>query len=164
MRRPGFCFDFHGSVVPDIESTDKFGAITELVRRTAAFREVKQNPAFLEAVFNRERERSTGFGHGIAVAHAKSDCVRRIEIALGISHKGIEFDSIDHMPVNLLFLVATPIYKAELYLKLLSVLMTVMRNTDLRADLLSMYDPHQIESLLDERFRCCYKEKCPDEI
>lgn len=164
MRRPVSCFDFHGSVVPDIESTDKFAAITELVRRTSAFRDVKQNPAFLEAVFNRERERSTGFGHGIAVAHAKTDCVRRMEIALGISHKGIEFNSIDHMPVNLLFLVATPVRKAEIYLKLLSVLMTIMRNTDLRTRILSMNDKNQIESLLDERFQCCYKEKCPDEI
>lgn len=164
MRKPGSCFDFHGCVVPDIESTDKFGAITELVRKTAAFREVKQNPAFLNAVFNRERERSTGFGHGIAVAHAKTECVKRIEIALGISHKGIDFDSIDHMPVNLLFLISTPVHKAEHYLKLLSVLMTVMRNTDLRERLLSIYDADQIESLLDDRFRCCYKEKCPDEI
>lgn len=164
MRRPVSCFDFHGCVVPDLKSTDKWEALTELVRRTSAFREVKQNPAFLEAVFRRERERSTGFGHGVAVAHAKADCVRRIEIALGISHRGIEFDAIDHLPVNLLFLVSTPVYKAELYLKLLSVLMTVMRNTDLRTKLLSINDKNQIETLLDERFRCCYKEKSLDEI
>lgn len=164
MRRPGFCFDFHGCVVPELESTDKFGAIAELVEKTTVFRKVKENPEFLQAVFRREKERSTGFGHGVAVAHAKADCVKRIEIALGISHKGIEFDSIDHLPVNLLFLISTPTYKTELYLKLLSVLMTVLRNSDVREKLLAFHEANRIESLLDERFCCCYKEKSPDEI
>lgn len=164
MRKATACFDFHGCVVPDLQSVDKFDAITELVKRTAVFRDVKNNPAFLNAVFNRERERSTGFGHGVAVAHAKTECVKRIEIALGISYKGIDFDSIDRLPVHLLFLIATPVYKTEIYLKLLSVLMTVMRSGDLRERLLSLTDVSQIESLLDERFRCCYREKTPDDI
>ena len=156
MRKATACFDFHGCVVPDLQSADKFGAITELVKRTAVFRDVKNNPAFLNAVFNRERERSTGFGHGVAVAHAKTECVKRIEIALGIS--------IDRLPVHLLFLIATPVYKSEIYLKLLSVLMTVMRNSDLREKLLALTDVNQIESLLDERFRCCYRAKTLDDI
>lgn len=164
MRKATACFDFHGCVVPDLQSVDKFDAITELVKRTAVFRDVKNNPAFLNAVFNRERERSTGFGHGVAVAHAKTECVKRIEIALGISHRGIDFDSIDRLPVYLLFLIATPPYKSEIYLKLLSVLMTVMRNSDLREKLLALTDVNQIESLLDERFRCCYRAKTLDDI
>ena len=47
---------------------------------------------------------------------------------------------------------------------MLSVLMTVMRSGDLRERLLSLTDVSQIESLLDERFRCCYREKTPDDI
>lgn len=164
MRKATACFGFNDGVVLDLQNVEKYSAIQELVRRTKVFQEVKENPEFLQAVFKREQERSTGFGHGVAVAHAKTRCVKRMEIALGISHKGIEFEAIDHKPVHLLFLVATPIFKAEAYLKLLSVLMTVMRSTDLRDQLLEMTDVHQIEALLDERFQCCFKEKSLDEI
>ena len=58
MRKATACFDFHGCVVPDLQSVDKFDAITELVKRTAVFRDVKNNPAFLNAVFNSERTKA----------------------------------------------------------------------------------------------------------
>ena len=117
---------------------------------------------FLQSVT--KKVRVSWLFHGVAVAHAKTECVKRIEIALGISHRGIDFDSIDRLPVHLLFLIATPPYKSEIYLKLLSVLMTVMRNSDLREKLLALTDVNQIESLLDERFRCCYRAKTLDDI
>ncbi|MFM7807951.1 MAG: transcription antitermination factor NusB, partial [Planctomycetota bacterium] len=47
------------------------------------------------AVWQRETQRSTGIGEGLAIPHGKGPAVRRLAMAIGMSAQPIEYDSID---------------------------------------------------------------------
>ena len=124
-----------GTVVPDLSSTNKFDAIRELIRRAPVFRGLSDPSRFEEAVIERERQQSTGFGHGVAVAHGRVEGVPRVLIALGVSREGIPFDAPDGEPVRLLFVIASPPSLSLEYLQALSTLVRCLREKEDRDSL-----------------------------
>ena len=49
----------------------------------------------LQTLLKREELGSTGIGKGVAIPHGRSLLIDRLEIAVGRSVKGVEFDAID---------------------------------------------------------------------
>lgn len=143
-----------GSVVWDLHSLGKFDAIRETVQRTSIFRTIPNLnlDLFTEAVVAREREQSTGFGHGIAIAHGRTDQVATSKIALGVSRRGIEFNAIDGKPVHLLFIVASHPDRQIDYLRILSSLATMARNELFRRDLMSCIGREEAERTVYSAF------------
>ena len=131
----------------DLSSTDKYDAIHELISRTCG--SVGDLDNFEHAVISRELEYTTGVGHGVAVAHGKSTCVDRLFLALGISKKGISFQSYDQEPVKFLFLVGTPPGQHAEYLFALSLLARVVRSDEFRQALINCNDPDYIAEKLN---------------
>ncbi|MDE0447791.1 MAG: PTS sugar transporter subunit IIA [Spirochaetaceae bacterium] len=113
------CFE-PGTVVDNLQSTDKFAAIHEVVGRAAVFANGEQRAAVENAVVRREHIQTTGIGHGVAAAHGQTDGVSEVTIALGISRTGINYHSVDGEPVRLLFVLATPPDNHRDYLTALS--------------------------------------------
>jgi PTS system nitrogen regulatory IIA component len=146
------CFET-GSVVPDLRSTDKFEALRELIRRARVFRAIDVREAFEEAVISREHQQTTGFGHGVAVAHGRVDGVPRVLIALGVSRAGIPFDAPDGAPVHLLFVIASPPHLSLDYLQALSTLVRCIRDKDARDSLIDAPGAAEIEERLRDAFR-----------
>ena len=128
-----------GSVIWDLHSTNNLDAIRETIHRSSVFSSIVglNVDAFADAVVQRELEQSTGFGHGIAIAHGRTQQVTTSEIALGVSRHGIEFYAFDGMPVHLLFIVASHPDQQIDYLRILSSLATMARNELFRRELLS---------------------------
>ncbi len=135
----GSAFFAPGSVIWDLHSTNNLDAIRETIYRTDVFHSIPQLDvgAFAETVVERELEQSTGFGHGIAIAHGRTSQVPTSEIALGVSRQGIEFYAFDGRPVHLLFVVASHPDRQIDYLRILSSLATMARNELFRRDLLA---------------------------
>ncbi len=146
------CFA-HGTVVCDLESTDKFGAIHELLRKAPVFRSVDEIESLEHAVVSREKIQSTGLGRGVAVAHGRTPAVGDIVMALGISRSGIDFGSHDGQPVRFLFVVANPPGMQLEYLLALSVLVRAIRDERFRDELLECRDAEEIECRLSRAFR-----------
>ncbi len=59
-------------------------------------------------VLTREAQGSTGLEYGIAVPHAKTDAVKSLTIAMGISTAGVDFGALDGNPSKLFFLILSP--------------------------------------------------------
>ncbi len=89
--------------------TDKDSVITELVDILAENGLLQNKQAASEAVFTRERTRSTGIGSGIAIPHGKTSAVRELVMAMGITQQGIDFDSVDKKPVYIVILLVSPL-------------------------------------------------------
>jgi PTS system nitrogen regulatory IIA component len=143
---------YPGSVVFDLESSNKYDAIREIIRRAPVFQAGLDRSSFTERVIEREKLQSTGFGHGVAVAHGRTTDVDRPRIALGVSRDGIAFDAVDGKPVHLLFIVANHPDKQMDYLRILSTLVALVRNDAFRRELLCCGRPEDARRKLYEAF------------
>ncbi|RKX71144.1 hypothetical protein DRP53_02680 [candidate division WOR-3 bacterium] len=88
-----------------LRSKKKESVIKELV---GMIKSGKDADVIISTLIKREQLGSTGIGKGIAIPHCRSLLVNRLEIAVGRSAGGIEFDAIDKKPVYLVFLVIAP--------------------------------------------------------
>jgi PTS system nitrogen regulatory IIA component len=149
-----------GSIIWDLSSTDKYDAIREIVYNAPIFSgHVSLDlDDFCEKVINRERLQSTGFGHGVAVAHGRTVDVDAPTIALGISHAGIEFESYDGKPVHLLFIVANHPEQQMDYLHILSTLVAMVRDELFRQELLDCRQAHDVQKKLCSVFSNLLKQ------
>ena len=145
------CFEM-GSVVHDLEATEKCQAIRELIQRSSAFSSVVDIGRFERSVLNRENIQSTGLGRGVALAHGNTGGVERPTVALGISHKGIDYGSVDAEPVRLLYIIAAPPDRQVEYLKVLSTLVRLVRDARFRLALLQARGATEAQRIMHEAF------------
>jgi len=82
--------------------------------------------SIFQEIMKREELESTGFGNGIAVPHARIDGIPSVTILVGVSRKGVEFDSLDGKPANLIFLILAPKSETKLYIYILAKLIKVL--------------------------------------
>ncbi len=147
-----------GTIVQSLTSNDKYGAIRELIYKAPIFMEVKDRRKVEDAIIQRENILSTGLGRGVAVAHGTTSEVKRIIIALGISEKGIDFDSIDKVPVHLLFVITSPPEKKVEYLIALAAVTRLVRDDNFRSSLYREVPSEAIEKKIREAFGSCLKK------
>jgi len=88
-----------------LKSRDKFGVIEELIQVLKDSGKITEKEKAIEAIHKREALGSTGLEMGVAVPHAKTDAVKTLTIAIGISPEGVEFGAIDGKPSKLFFLM-----------------------------------------------------------
>ena len=148
------CFQ-GGTVVQSLSSQDKFAAIRELIHKAPVFTGLGCREKLEEAVVHREKILSTGLGRGVAVAHGTTDTIDEIVIALGISNAGIDFDSFDHAPVHLLFVITNPPGRQMEYLAALSTVTRLVRDEAFREALQARVPAREIELKICQAFSDC---------
>ena len=88
-----------------LTARDKPGVIDELVQVLVDAGKITDREKVLDAIHKREAMGSTGLELGIAVPHAKTEAVKEIIMAIGVSPQGIELDAIDGKPSTLFFMI-----------------------------------------------------------
>ncbi|MBN2530757.1 MAG: PTS sugar transporter subunit IIA [Deltaproteobacteria bacterium] len=133
-----------------LSSTTPKDAIRELVARI-----VKNSDnipkdsveSLCAAVLEREASQSTGVGHGFAFPHARIDeWPHPLEIAIGISKQGLNFNSIDDGPVHVVCLMISSREEPYLILKKMSSIIHALKQLDFAS---TDYDVSEILALLD---------------
>ena len=142
-----FCFE---ATVPELQSTDRDGAIAELV---AALVKAGRLPAELaeettKAVIKRENEASTGMGKGVAVPHVKIPEVLDFVLTFGRHASGLDFDSLDDQPVHLVAMIGASDSQAGEFLKMLARLVQTFRAKDVRRSLLQAENEQDFRAIL----------------
>jgi fructose-specific phosphotransferase system IIA component len=91
-------------------STEKEAVVRELIENLVATGQLKQaeRENIVQAIMKREELGSTGIGRGIAVPHTKHASVSEPVGTVGVSHTGVEFQSLDGEKVHLFFLLISP--------------------------------------------------------
>jgi len=89
----------------NLESSEKEEVLEELVGLLERAGKIQDHRRCMEALLERERLGTTGIGDGIAIPHAKDKSVPSLSMALGISRKGVAFESIDGKSAHVIFLV-----------------------------------------------------------
>ena len=88
-----------------LRSSRRDELFAEMVEMLVRAGRIADPRAGLEALHARERLGTTGIGGGIAVPHGKSRTVPRLTAALGVSPRGIDYETPDNEPVHLVFLM-----------------------------------------------------------
>lgn len=125
------------AVSADLQATNKKGLIEEMVDLlvSAGAIDKKQRPKVIEILMAREALGSTAIGQGIAIPHGKCESVSKMTAALGISKRGILFDSLDGEPVYIFFLLVAPVDSAGPHLKALARISRLLKDKYFRDNL-----------------------------
>ncbi len=101
---------------------------------------------FIEDVYNREGQGTTGIGNYIAIPHAKSSYVNKPGVAIGVLNEEIEWETLDDngVKVIILFAVTDNNEGAEDYLKLLATFAKKLGNDEVVDSLLEASTVEQI--------------------
>jgi fructose-specific phosphotransferase system IIA component len=91
-----------------LESQDKPDVLREMVQILQDAGKIDDFDGALQAVQEREDKMSTGLQDGIAVPHGKTPVVSSLQLAIGVSPIGIDFDALDGNPTHLFFLLLAP--------------------------------------------------------
>ena len=91
--------------------------------------------AILDALTTRERLGSTGIGHGIALPHARLANIDEPLAALITLKEGVDFDSIDGEPVDVVVGLLVPEHCNDEHLKILADLAKRFSDQELRRTL-----------------------------
>jgi len=102
------------------------------------------------AVFDREADRSTGIGRGLAVPHCRSDKLESFYVSVGVLKDGVEWGALDGRPIHFIFLVVGPGNKPEAYLQLLSQISRLIRLPDATKRLLAAGTPQEVVNVIRE--------------
>ncbi len=100
-------------------------------------------------LLEREKLMSTGFGYNIAAPHVKKNYISKITYAVGISKKGIDFDSIDKKPVQLIILVVADAQENLKYIHLLSKITKVLRNEAVKNSIINSRTIQEVFTILN---------------
>ncbi len=92
---------------------------------------------FLAAVRGREDIMSTGIGKGVAIPHARDLTVTALRIAVCLIKNPLDYQSVDDLPVQLVFLIAVPQSSNKEYMNILRSLSEYLREDAKRNKLLN---------------------------
>lgn len=136
----------------------KQGAIDKLIDLQAKAGNISYKNAYKKDILAREQMSSTAVGDGIAIPHAKSEAVRQPGLAAITAPNGVDYESMDGKPSNILFMIAAP-NDGDLHLEVLSRLMTILMDEEFRRNLLAADTKEKFLKAIDEK----EAEKFPDE-
>jgi mannitol/fructose-specific phosphotransferase system IIA component (Ntr-type) len=138
------------SVKLGLETDSKDAVLEELV--TLLGLDDKSEAILVKTLKRRETLGSTGVGKGIAIPHCRSLLVSNLRLAYGRKLTGMDFDSIDHEPVQHFFLiVAPPIEISNQYLPVLGKIAQFAKDPDIPERLAAISTADEFLALLEER-------------
>lgn len=129
----------------ELNGTNKQEVLEELTDLLVKSGAINDREGFLKDVFERESVSSTGIGGYVAIPHGKSKSVKTTSIAMGRTKDGIEWESLDGLPVRFIILFAvTEEDKNTTHIKLLSKIAGTLADEDVCKDLLTVKSTEDI--------------------
>ena len=116
-------------VAIDMRAVDKAGLLEQLSGRAAAAMNLSRDTVVSE-IEKRDELGSTGIGHGVCIPHAR---LREVNKPFGLVarlHSPVEFNAIDGVPVDIVFLLLLPAASQLDQLNALAAVARKLRDAD----------------------------------
>lgn len=136
------------TITMDLKGETKDEVIQEMADLLEADGVLKDKEAYIQAIYEREKQSTTGMGMGIAIPHAKTSAVKVPRAAVGISKKGFDFDSEDGKPAHIIFMIAVTEKDQNLHLDTLAKLSGKVMHEEFREALKNAESKEKIMELL----------------
>ncbi|AHE99312.1 PTS sugar transporter subunit IIA [Thioalkalivibrio paradoxus] len=105
-----------------------------------------------DALSARERLGSTGLGHGVAIPHGRMAQLDTPRVAVLRVDQGVDFDAIDHEPVDILIALVVPEASTSDHLELLAQLARALSQPDNIAAMRRAVDPPGLQQAATAAF------------
>lgn len=140
------------AISSDLKAKTKEEIIDELVSLLIDSGSIqkKHKAKVVEVIMAREALGSTAIGQGIAIPHGKSESITEMVAGLGISKKGVSFDSLDGEPAHIFFILIAPLDSAGPHLKALARVSRLLKDRFFRESLKSAKDHKDILELISQ--------------
>lgn len=132
------------NIITNLESEDKDELFEEMtVRFKELYSDFDKDEA-LSALWEREEKMTTGVIPGVAIPHAVCKSVKGICGLIGISKRGIEYESVDGKDVNLVVMLVTGEGEIEGHIQVLQRLERILNNPIFIENLISLNTEKEI--------------------
>jgi nitrogen PTS system EIIA component len=136
------------NIIVNLESEDKDEVFEEMVEVLVSVQPQINREEVLAALRLREAKMSTGVMPGIAVPHAISTTIKGLAGAIGISHKGIEYDALDEHPVHIIFMLLFAPLETEQHLQVMRELSGILQMPDFTKVITSKKTPQEVHDAI----------------
>lgn len=132
-----------------VDADTKEQLMERLVDRLVDEGKVEDRGSMLRSLVERERVMSTGIGRGVAIPHAQSVGARTLTVSIARPSRPLDFGSVDHEPVRLVFLVTGPEERGG-FIRVLARISRLLCSSDLQARVLGAVDAADVVKALTE--------------
>lgn len=138
-------------VILDMKATSKTEAIEELTDILQKDGAISCRETFIQDVWQRESEGSTGFENHIAIPHGKSSAVVNTTLAIGRTRQDIPWETLDGSNVRCIILFAVLLEDQNTtHIRLLSQVAGALADDDIIEQLLVESSPQKIIELFSQ--------------
>ncbi len=138
-----------GGVLASLRASGKKQVLQELSRKAASLLDLPEHD-ILEALVEREKLGSTGIGKGVAIPHCRLPALDRVAGLFARLEPGVDFDSVDGLPVDLVFLLLAPASAGADHLRALATISRTLRDETTCAKLRGSSTADAIHAILIE--------------
>jgi len=142
-------FISENTIITDLKSMDKKSVLEELSLPVSEITQIAHKD-IVRVLIERENLGSTGIGNGIGIPHGKLKNLKTLVLGLGVSRKGVNFDTMDGKPAYLFFMLLTPDNSTDLHLKLLARISKILKNEPFKEKIIHASKPEEILQLLND--------------
>jgi len=129
--------------------TSKKRLLQKISEQAASVYDIDSAMVF-SALNARENLGTTGVGRGVAIPHARFETLERVIGLFTRLEKPLDYGSMDHQPVDLIFTLLAPQKEGAEHLKALALVSRTLRNENVCAKLRSNQNSQTIFSILIE--------------
>lgn len=137
------------SIEFDLNISTKNEAIDKLVSLMQNSGNLNDVQEYKKCVLAREEQSTTGIGEEIAIPHGKTSAVSSPGLSLLVTPNGVDFDSLDGLPVKVSFLIAAPDNEDNVHLDVLSRLSMLLMNEDFKNKIISAKSKDEVLNIID---------------
>jgi len=138
------------AIIASLDATTKEQVLIELVEPVARANKHLNKAGLIRTLLEREDLGSTGIGGGVAIPHGKFEGLGHLTSSFGRSVPGVEFNSMDHKPAHLFFLLIAPKNSASDHLKALARISRLFKDPLLKNSLLKAETSDEMFRLLED--------------
>lgn len=133
-----------------MQADSRDDALNRLVNLLEEKKKLQDTKCFYQAILEREKIVPTAIGLGVAVPHAKLHVYKDFFIAIGVQvQQGLEWNALDGMAVQLIFMIGGPDNRQTEYLRILSHLTAAIKNKERRKKLLKCHSAKEIIAMFN---------------
>ncbi len=140
------------NIILKTKSKTRWELVKEMLDLAIKNKEVdgEDRETLIKSLIDREKSMSTGIGKNVAIPHCTTAMVEEIVLILATCEDGIDFESIDSQPVNIIVLLLVPKKKLKQHIKTLANVARIMNDDELKEKLFTLKSPEALVKTVKE--------------